>query len=122
MSINSFGLPCSINFPCSKTIILSSSVLYELIGPACAKLSLYLSGSYSNKIEDVVPISYEESKKSDLDLLIDRIHTIQDSISEDKNYIDESEEAFMEDAESLLQNLYAQSFNDRRFIWRRNRR
>ena len=105
-----------------ETIILSSSVLYELIGPACAKLSLYLSGSYSNKIEDVVPISYEESKKSDLDLLIDRIHTIQDSISEDKNYIDESEEAFMEDAESLLQNLYAQSFNDRRFIWRRNRR
>ena len=28
------------------TIILASSVLYELIGPACAKLSLYLSHSY----------------------------------------------------------------------------
>src|SRR5690606_7045925 len=29
-----------------ETIILASSVLYELIGPACAKLSLYLSRSY----------------------------------------------------------------------------
>lgn len=32
-----------------ETVILSSSVLYELIGPACAKLSLYLSGSYTTK-------------------------------------------------------------------------
>ena len=38
-----------------ETIILASSVLYELIGPACAKLSLYLSGSYSNKLEDLAP-------------------------------------------------------------------
>lgn len=29
-----------------QTIILASSVLYELIGPGCAKLSLYLSHSY----------------------------------------------------------------------------
>lgn len=29
-----------------QTIILASSVLYELIGPASAKLGLYLSGSY----------------------------------------------------------------------------
>jgi len=27
------------------TIILSSSVLYELIGPACAKMSFFLSGT-----------------------------------------------------------------------------
>ena len=40
-----------------ETIILASSVLYELIGPACAKLSLYLSGSYSNKLEDLAPDS-----------------------------------------------------------------
>ena len=38
-----------------ETVILASSVLYELIGPACAKLSLYLSKSYSNKLEDLVP-------------------------------------------------------------------
>ncbi len=31
-----------------QTIILASSVLYELIGPASAKLGLYLSGSYDS--------------------------------------------------------------------------
>ena len=39
-----------------ETIILASSVLYELIGPACAKLSLYLSKSYSNNIEDITTV------------------------------------------------------------------
>ena len=29
------------------TIIMASSVLYELIGPGCAKLALYLSHSYT---------------------------------------------------------------------------
>lgn len=33
-----------------QTIILASSVLYELTGPACAKLSLYLSGSYGKRL------------------------------------------------------------------------
>ena len=42
-----------------ETIILASSVLYELIGPACAKLSLYLSKSYSNKLEDIVELPVE---------------------------------------------------------------
>ena len=43
------------------TIILSSSVLYELIGPACAKIALIYSGSikkdklttHSDKIESI---------------------------------------------------------------------
>ena len=39
-----------------ETIILASSVLYELIGPACAKLALYLSKSYSNDLDDLVPV------------------------------------------------------------------
>lgn len=63
-----------------QTIILASSVLYELIGPACGKLALYLSGSYSNKIEDLVsvPETTETGEtRSTLDLLIERIQTIQ---------------------------------------------
>lgn len=36
-----------------QTIILASSVLYELIGPASAKLGLYLSGSYELEKKDV---------------------------------------------------------------------
>lgn len=31
-----------------QTVILASGILYELVGPACAKLSLYLSKSYSD--------------------------------------------------------------------------
>ena len=38
------------------TIVLASSVLNELLGPALVKLSLYLSKSYSNKIEDKVEV------------------------------------------------------------------
>ncbi len=34
-----------------QTIILASSVIYELIGPASAKLGLYLSGSYDSEKE-----------------------------------------------------------------------
>ena len=39
-----------------QTIILASSVLYELIGPGCAKLALYLSHSYSTKLEELVDV------------------------------------------------------------------
>ena len=42
-----------------QTIILSSSVLYELVGPGCAKLALYCSGSYSTKLEDLTDVSPE---------------------------------------------------------------
>ena len=34
------------------TIILSSAVLYELVGPASAKLAIFLSGSMQNKPKD----------------------------------------------------------------------
>ena len=63
-----------------QTIILASSVLYELIGPACSKLALYLSGSYSDKIEDLVEVSTvdeQQKPKSELEILIERIQRIQ---------------------------------------------
>jgi Kef-type K+ transport system membrane component KefB len=58
-----------------QTIILASSILYELIGPACAKLSLYLSGSFSDKIEDLAPVSETDADgkpRSEVEILIDR--------------------------------------------------
>ncbi len=92
-----------------ETIILASSVLYELIGPACAKLSLYLSHSYSNKIEDIVPEvgdvtpespSETGKKKSEVELLIERIHAIQSELPKHNDpYYDENEAAFSEAAE-----------------------
>lgn len=76
------------------TVILASGILYELVGPICAKLSLYLSGSYSDKLEDIVPV--EEQGKSSLELLIERIHKIQEEIPDP---ISEEEHAFSEAAE-----------------------
>ena len=44
-----------------QTIILASSVLYELVGPGCAKLSLYLSGAYTHDKKDIKPIPEHEN-------------------------------------------------------------
>ena len=83
-----------------QTIILASSVLYELIGPACAKLSLYLSKSYSTKLEDLAPVpetTWQGETKSSLELLIERIQVIQEQLAQES--ISEEERAFNEAAE-----------------------
>ena len=89
-----------------QTIILASSVLYELIGPACAKLSLYLSGSYSNAIEDMVEVEQttpEGAEKTELQLLIERIGKIQEELP--KREIDENEQAFTSASEEYFEAL-----------------
>ena len=66
-----------------QTVILASSVLYELIGPGCAKLALYLSKSYSTKLEDVAvvaEVTETGGQKSDVQLLIERIRKIQSEL------------------------------------------
>ena len=98
-----------------NTIILASSVLYELIGPACAKLSLYLSKSYSNNLEELVPVE-EEAKKSEVELLIERINKIQEELP--KHEISPEEEAFTEDAIEYNNMNYQ---NHRVGSWRRRR-
>lgn len=83
-----------------ETVILSSSVLYELAGPACAKLSLYLSGSYSAKLEDLVPeerVAPEEAPPNAVEMLIRRIQVIQQEL--DITAPSEEEQAFQEAAE-----------------------
>ncbi len=85
-----------------QTIILASGVLYELIGPACAKLSLYLTKSYSDKLEDLVPIdetSPEEARKNEVELLIERIQKIQRDIAAEG--VSEEERAYTEAAEEF---------------------
>ena len=91
-----------------ETIILSSSVLYELIGPGAAKLSLWLSGSYSNELEDLAPVeesSEDGRKKSEVELLIERIQKIQSELPAHTE--NENERAFTEAAEEYYrdQNL-----------------
>jgi len=84
-----------------QTIILASSVLYELIGPACAKLSLYLSKSYSDELEDLTPEikAQPEEKLSEVELLIQRIQAIQKELPRHLNTPSEEELAFTEAAE-----------------------
>ena len=84
-----------------ETVILASSVLYELIGPACAKLSLYLSKSYSTKLEEIVEIPEEEetAQKTELELLIERIQKIQKELPKHDDPYYEDEQAFSEAAE-----------------------
>ena len=91
-----------------ETIILSSSVLYELIGPGSAKLSLYLSGSYLNKLESAAPVpDVDENgrQKSEVELLIERIQKIQSELPAHTE--NENERAFTEAAEEYYreQNL-----------------
>ena len=92
-----------------ETIILSSSVLYELIGPGAAKLSLYLSGSYSNDLEQLAPIpeSTETGQpKTEVEKLIERIQKIQSEIPPHTE--NENERAFNEAAEEYYREQFAQ--------------
>ncbi len=83
-----------------ETIILASSVLYELIGPACAKLALYLSKSYSNDINTIVPDEQVEqvAQKNDVEVLIEKIDKIRLNMQQ-TGQSEENEQAFTEGAE-----------------------
>lgn len=66
-----------------ETIILASSVLYELIGPACAKLSLYLSHSYeAGPVCESVKSSHQEplDTRTAAEFLIERLEQIQEEL------------------------------------------
>ena len=102
-----------------ETIILSSSVLYELIGPGVAKLSLWLSGSYSNDLEHLAPVeetAEDGQKKTEVELLIERIQKIQSELPAHTE--NENERAFTEAAEEYYhdQNHPALRRNQRRRI------
>ena len=104
-----------------QTIILASSVLYELAGPACAKLALYLSGSYSDRIEDVIPadsLSEEIRGQTELEILIERIRRIQQELPVHRPpSVSEEEAAFTQAA--LEQQEYAGYMLRRRFNGKR---
>ena len=98
-----------------QTVILASSVLYELIGPASAKLSLWLSGAYSNNIDELVPI---EEKLSPVDELVAKINKIREETPRDDAPSPE-EAAFDEAAEeqyAILENMQKRQRNRRRFL------
>ena len=97
-----------------ETIVLASSVLYELIGPACAKLSLYLSHSYSTKLEELVPEPLPEdaaAPPTEVERIIARIHAIQAELPrhEDPYYEDEKAYYSLEILKKVENNEYRYS-------------
>ena len=84
-----------------ETIILASSVLYELIGPACAKLSLYLSHSYGA----LAPAEAEPAAgaapqpENEVERLIAQIQQIQRRLPDNAPLASEEEQAFLDAAE-----------------------
>ena len=96
-------------------------MLYELVGPACAKLSLYLSGSYSNRIEDLAPVAEtdaENQPRSEAEILIERIQRIQRELPvHSEPEMSEEEAAFTQAA--LEQSEYYHSMHRRRLLNRR---
>ena len=102
-----------------QTVILASSVLYELIGPPCAKLGLFLSGSYSNDLDDVAPVAAEDGKPplSDAERLAEQIRRITKEAEKHKTPAEENEDAFTEAAYE-----YQSMRLGRRDRWSRDRR
>lgn len=96
-----------------ETIILASSVLYELVGPGCAKLSLYLSKSYSTKLEEIVPIeeTTEDTRPNTVEQLIERIQIIQQELKAETESAEER--AFTEAAQTHIE---AMSLQHARFL------
>ncbi|MBQ8508763.1 MAG: cation:proton antiporter [Clostridia bacterium] len=99
-----------------ETVILASSILYEIVGPPLAKLSLYLSHSYSDKLEELAPVEEPEgAQKNDVEILIARIQKIQSELPPHGVSISEEERAFDEAAQQ-----YESISPNRRGLMRRN--
>ena len=102
------------------TVILASGVLYELVGPAVAKLSLHLSGSYSESLENIVLIetlTEDGKEKTAVEQLTERIQKIQEQLPEKGDSPSEDEQAFLEAAEEQ----YAAMLAARKKHFTRNR-
>ncbi len=100
-----------------QTIILASSVMYELIGPGCAKLALYLSHSYSNKLEavtEVSPVTESGMPKTQVELLIERLQQIQTELQKEAMHENENEQAFLMAAQEQYE--AAEVVNHGRFL------
>ncbi len=112
-----------------ETIVLSSSILYELVGPALAKLSLYLSCSYGERAEaleaegETASPPKPPTREEEVELLKERLQLIQKEISVKEYARSPEEEAFMEATEppppSEEEISTGSEYNRRKFINKR---
>ena len=106
------------------TVILASSIIFEIIGPACAKLGLYLTKSYGHDdINEAAPehavkdkVVSDEGSSQEIDLLAAQIKHISEEIP--PLGVEEAEEkAFTEAAEEYENETFIR--NHRGFINRK---
>ena len=101
-----------------QTIILSSSILYELVGPALAKLSLYLSGSYGKEQTEEEAAESPPAKptrEQEVAALKEKLCEIQTAISVKEYARSPEEEAFLEATDASA----ATEYNRKKFINKR---
>ncbi|MDY4187302.1 MAG: hypothetical protein SOX77_05595, partial [Candidatus Borkfalkiaceae bacterium] len=99
-----------------QTIIMSSSILYELIGPGLAKLALSLSGAIGGA--EVNASLAPEPQKTEREILIERMNEIQREI-EKSNYARSDEEKAFSDAADEQEEMLINEDKNRKFINRR---
>jgi len=102
--------------PVIQTVIMSSSILYELIGPAMAKLALTLSGSIGGGQVSEPLKSPEE--KTEREILMEKMNEIQQEIDR-HNYARSDEEKAFSDAAEESYDDFMPSDKNRKFINRR---
>ena len=95
-----------------QTIILASSVLYELVGPGCSKLALFLSGSYGHDVPEAPRVA-PAVPKSRLETLIERMKAIEARLPDPVETSAEEELAFTQAAQEQYD--LAQYYHNRRF-------
>ncbi len=107
-----------------ETIVLSSSILYELVGPALAKLSLYLSGSYGKRAletENGAPMpATHPSREEEVASLKEQLCAIQKELSVKEYARSPEEEAFLEATEENTEEFsVGTEYNRKKFINKR---
>ena len=94
-----------------ETIVVAAGVLYEIVGPVLAKLALYLSGSYTDRLEELVPTP---DGVDEVALLTERIRLIREKLPVSAGNAEE--DAFTDAAEAQREAMLMQR---RRGPWRR---
>lgn len=105
-----------------QTIIVSAGIMYELVGPVLAKVALFKSGSYSDRLEEITNVDTVDENgnpKKPVDILLEQLQQIHEEIAKDNERINENEKAFTQAAEEQQFEESFEIFNRGRFLNRR---